>query len=309
MLSASGRSYRHAEFEEQVTTRHAFTGRMCAASRHEESVRRDSLFVDPLGYALAGSEGRRLPMGEWILVPRTRYGDDVLVRKYYQGCRQLVLLGAGMDSRAFRTFAATPRSSPGQRMLPLRELKVFEVDQQTTFDVKEPLLTDAQLTVCSRHVVGTDFSQKGRWAEDLIDHGFDCNVPTVWLLEGLLYYLKDEDVAEVMHEIGRLSSVGSAVFHDSITRHYVRAGIAPGGAPFVSGSDDYGKLWRENAGFDLSFVRNFSSVHVDRYNRCLALDERGSEAVPESCRGRDLVLFVEAEKTQDSRSDLLSSLT
>jgi len=44
-------------------------------------------------------------MGEWILVPRTRFGDDFLLRKYKEnGCRQLVLLGAGMDARAFRGF-------------------------------------------------------------------------------------------------------------------------------------------------------------------------------------------------------------
>jgi methyltransferase (TIGR00027 family) len=269
---------------------------MCAASRYEESQRPDSIFEDPLGHTLAGSEGLRQPMGAWILVPRTRYGDDFLVRKYYEGCRQLVLLGAGMDSRAFRTFSATPKSSPAQRQLSLPELRVFEVDQQTTFDVKEPLLTNAQLKVQSRHVVGTDFSEESRWVEDLLNNGFDCSVPTVWLLEGLLYYLKDHDVQQVMYDIGRMSANGSGVFHDSISRHYVRAGIAPAGAPFVSGSDDYGKLWQEMAGFNKSFVRDFGSIRVDRRSRSLLLDQRDAEARPEICRGRDLVLFVEAEK-------------
>merc|ERR1711988_1447065 len=80
--------------EPQVTTSHAFTGRMCAASRHEESARDDSLFFDPLGAVLAGNKGMDAPMGSWILVPRTRYGDDVLVERYREyGARQLVLLG------------------------------------------------------------------------------------------------------------------------------------------------------------------------------------------------------------------------
>jgi methyltransferase (TIGR00027 family) len=181
-------------------------------------------------------------------------------------------------------------------MVSLPELAVFEVDQQTTFDVKEPLLADAQLTVKSRHVVGNDFGQSGRWVENLIHHGFDVNVPTVWLLEGLLYYLVDNDVIKLMQDIGRMSAPGSAVFHDSITKDYVRAGIAPGGAPFVSGSDDYGKMWKDWAGFDSSFVRNFGSIHIDRQRRSLWLDQRGAQATPKACQGRNLVLFVEAEK-------------
>eukprot|EP00391_Amoebophrya_sp_Ameob2_P013719 CAMPEP_0178987184 /NCGR_PEP_ID=MMETSP0795-20121207/3124_1 /TAXON_ID=88552 /ORGANISM="Amoebophrya sp., Strain Ameob2" /LENGTH=305 /DNA_ID=CAMNT_0020678339 /DNA_START=422 /DNA_END=1338 /DNA_ORIENTATION=+ len=112
----------------EVETPHSFTGRMCAGSRYEEHTRKDRLFTDPQAFALAGSSGRRQPMGAWILVPRTKFGDDLLVERYHNhGARQLVLLGAGMDSRAFRL--------PG-----LPELKVFEVDQQTTFDVKEPIL-------------------------------------------------------------------------------------------------------------------------------------------------------------------------
>ena len=51
--------------------------------------------------------------------------DDFLRTHYAKGCRQLVLLGAGMDARAYR-------------MGGLDELRVFEVDQKTTFDVKEP---------------------------------------------------------------------------------------------------------------------------------------------------------------------------
>ena len=98
--------------EAQVTTNHAFTGRMCAASRYEETRRPDSLFVDELGALLAGKEGLDQPMGAWILVPRTRRGDDFLVERYKNfGARQLVLLGAGMDARAFRSFPVSGSSS------------------------------------------------------------------------------------------------------------------------------------------------------------------------------------------------------
>ena len=101
--------------EARVTTKHAFTGRMCAASRDVETKRPDSLFVDPLAHKLAGTEGRGAPMGSWILVPRTRRGDDCLVEHYGRGCRQLVLLGAGMDARAYRAFAPGADAPPDAR--------------------------------------------------------------------------------------------------------------------------------------------------------------------------------------------------
>ena len=62
-------------------------------------------------------------MGDWVMVPRTRFGDDYLREQYARGARQLVLLGAGFDARAYR-------------MPQLPDLAVFEVDQQTTFDVR-----------------------------------------------------------------------------------------------------------------------------------------------------------------------------
>jgi hypothetical protein len=134
--------------KQKVATPHAYTGRMCATSRYLECVKDDSLFDDPLALKLAGDEAKNNPMGEWILVPRTRFGNDFLLRKYKENdCRQLVLLGAGMDARAFRGFRKEIRGSSNrdgaqlsdiqpqpQSILP--ELHVYEVDQKTNFDVK-----------------------------------------------------------------------------------------------------------------------------------------------------------------------------
>jgi methyltransferase (TIGR00027 family) len=262
----------------------AFTARMCAAARWEETQRRDSIFEDPLAERLAGNEGMGSPMGSWIMTPRTRYGDDFLRSHYARGCRQLVLPGAGMDSRAFRMHG-------------LPDLRVYEVDQQTIFDVKEPLVRGETVRVASRSVVATEFTQRGKWTDDLVSAGYDPRVPTVWLLEGLFMYLSPDDGAHLMREVGQLSCTGSAVFHDAISMHYITAGIVVGGAPFIGGSDEYGRLWAEYAGFDTGFVRNFRSVAVDRARRAVVVDPRVSEATPASLAGRDVVLFVEAQKT------------
>ena len=200
--------------EQRVQTTHSYTGRMCAASRWQESKRPDSLFTEPQAKKLAGDEGLANPMGEWIMVPRTRFGDDLLRHCYARGARQLVLLGAGFDARAYRLQG-------------VEELRVFEVDQQTTFDVKEPLLVEERLLVASRHVVPTEFTERGAWAKQLGTRGFDVQVPTVWLLEGLLMYLSIEDTKVMMGEIGRLSAPSSVVFHDACSASFVAHGRGP----------------------------------------------------------------------------------
>jgi len=120
----------------------------------------------------------------------------------------------------------------------------------------------------------------------------------VWLLEGLLMYLKLEDTKALMTEMGRLSAAGSAVFHDACSANYVAAGRGPvvGGAKFLGGSDEYGTLWAMHAGFNSSYVRNFESISVDRANRRVLIDERYPEATADQCQGRNVVLFVTAQK-------------
>ena len=84
----------------RVATTHSYTGRMCAASRWIEGRRPDSLFTDPLGYKLAGAEGRKSPMGDWIMTPRTRFADD-LVREHYEGSGGPAAQPEGHDQQDF----------------------------------------------------------------------------------------------------------------------------------------------------------------------------------------------------------------
>jgi hypothetical protein len=302
---------------------------MCAASRLIESRRKDCLFYEPehIAAKLAGDEGLAAPDGEWIMVPRTRFGDDFLFKHYTKkqnACRQLVLLGAGMDARAYRLDKSLyGREKDG--------LVVFEVDQPTTFDVKEPLLADEELRVKNRVVVPFDFTEQKDaepiWplafgpppgtlslGQALIEKGFDVNVPTVWLLEGFVMYLSMNDTKLMMEEVGRISAPGSAIFHDAVTESYVADGRGPvvSGAPFIGGSDDYLGLWRQHAGFGgdgrlrgfngpntSTRVYDFArTIRVDRDQRRLLIDENDAgQAKPVVCHRKNLVLFVTTEKT------------
>lgn len=243
-------------------------------------------------------------MGSWILIPRTAYGDGVLQRAYHNdafaAARQLVLLGAGMDSRAYRPELNLP------------ELRVFEVDHGENFRVKEAILQhpDVQaafpLAVESRHVVSTDFADAGRaadsqprWARDLCAAGYDPGVPSVWLLEGLMMYLTVPQQTRLARTIGQLSCAGSVVFHDAISASYVSKRISVAGAPFVGGLDDYLGFWRQQGGFagEQSAARNINELRVDRWHGQLSVWPPRSEEVVRACaRGEDVTMFVEAWK-------------
>ncbi|CAK9033130.1 unnamed protein product [Durusdinium trenchii] len=262
---------------------HAFTARMCAGSRFLESQRSDALFVDPLASKLAGPQGLAQPMGDWIMVPRTRFGDDFVLHHYMKArpCRQLVLLGAGMDARAYR--------------LRLPELKVFEVDLPILFQEKEPLLEGETLTVQSRSVVPTDFSSGEDWSTKLQrDEHFDPTQPTVWLLEGLMMYLTDREATQTLRRIGALSAPHSALFFDAISASYVRQRIVVGGAPFLGGSDHYAEWLKEAASFGRTQVWDFNSMRVDRWNQRLSKDWARTVS-PAELYGRNVVLFVESQ--------------
>jgi len=87
------------------------TATLAAAGRARESERPDRLFDDRFAAELAGPDGFRW-MDEWRLPgmskenptigPRARSFDDLVFQAVEEGIRQIVLVAAGMDTRAFR---------------------------------------------------------------------------------------------------------------------------------------------------------------------------------------------------------------
>jgi methyltransferase (TIGR00027 family) len=106
------------------------TAHWTAAVRARESEREDRLFNDPWAFSLAGTEGL-----EWVdnrsadsvipIVLRTRFFDDFLVRiAVEKGIRQVVVMAAGLDTRAFRLAWPEP-------------MRLFELDQGPVLEYKE----------------------------------------------------------------------------------------------------------------------------------------------------------------------------
>jgi methyltransferase (TIGR00027 family) len=132
--------------------------------------------------------------GENTFVPvRTRYFDDVLLGAVERGSvAQVVLLGAGMDTRAFR--------------LPLPEyVQFFELDRAEVLNEKDVILAEIGARPrCRRHVMPVDLTRP--WSSPLQAAGFDPGAATAWVAEGLLFYLTEESVGAVLGDAADLSA-------------------------------------------------------------------------------------------------------
>ncbi len=216
----------------------AATAKWTAAARARESVRGDRLFDDPFAEALAGEQGmqwaaQRPAEALAPMVFRTRYFDDFLRRATSSpSIRQVVLLAAGLDARAYR--------------LPWPEqTTVFELDQSAVLLYKDEVLRSAGARpACARQAVAVDIA--GDWTGPLSGAGFRPDRPTCWLLEGILFYLPSEIVESLLAELSRLSSPGSwlgcdvanrATFESPLTRPWLEM-QARAGAPWLSAMDD-----------------------------------------------------------------------
>ncbi len=172
-----------------------------AAWRAEESERPDALFHDGHARGLAGPEGfemleavRELAVIEAPFVPiRTLFFDRRIVRG-----SQVVLLGAGMDARAFRLHW-----SPGTRL--------FEVERPGLLALKEQRLGRARPT-CARIPVPVDLRED--WPAALAGRGFRPELPSAWLLEGLLLYLDAPLVRSLLSRVDALAAPGSTLLAD-----------------------------------------------------------------------------------------------
>jgi methyltransferase (TIGR00027 family) len=140
--------------------------------------------------------------------------DDV-VRKILRelpSIQQIVLLGSGMDTRAYRLDI--PKS-----------VTMYELDYPRVLAYKTQTLelVGAEPT-CKRIEIGTDMAVED-WAEKLLDAGFDTMTPTMWIAEGLLYYIPKQGLLELLARVDGLSRSQSRFVFDTYDDHRVFAGL------------------------------------------------------------------------------------
>jgi len=131
---------------------------------------------------------------------RTRVLDDYFLRSVRAGARQVVLLGAGLDTRAFR-------------LAWLSGLVVFELDREDVLAFKDDVLDGLGATPkAERRPVAADLCDD--WAVPLAAAGFDPTVPTAWLAEGVLLYLPSAAERNLVDTVDRLAVGGSTLAYE-----------------------------------------------------------------------------------------------
>ncbi|MGH3868482.1 MAG: SAM-dependent methyltransferase [Pseudonocardiaceae bacterium] len=192
-----------------------------AATRAMESTRADALIDDPYAESFVTRSGTTVPMPtSWVTINdsenqseadqrwanfwaamasymgvRSRFFDEYFRDASTAGIRQVVILAAGLDTRAFRL--PWPAS-----------VELFEIDQPKVLEFKDSVLEgQGALAGCARHVVPIDL--RADWPEALLRASFDPARPTAWLAEGLLPYLPGTAAEALFAHVHRLSAVGS----------------------------------------------------------------------------------------------------
>ncbi|MER6146787.1 class I SAM-dependent methyltransferase [Streptomyces hirsutus] len=128
---------------------------------------------------------------------RTRVLDDFLLRSVQAGAHQVVLLGAGLDSRAFRL------DWPAGCV-------IFEIEREGVLAFKHDVLSGLAATPKTARVP-IPIDLRADWVAALTDAGFDATAPTAWLAEGLLFYLPRATEIQLIDTVDRLSTGGSAL--------------------------------------------------------------------------------------------------
>jgi len=217
------------------------------------------LFLSDASRQAADRLASRFPTVKDMVKTRTRYFDDMLDAQIAAGIGQVLILGAGLDTRAVR------KRSPNVRY--------FEIDDPATMELKQRCYSDACIDAGVTHIPGNYVS------DGLIDllrsNDFDFDVPTYLIWEGNVMYMPLANDKHTMLELKRhlkrfrlsfdylTESVITKTTGDTDLTILVESFEAMG-APWVSGIDDIHSLAHE---LGLRVVENFTTGELYRKYR------------------------------------------
>jgi methyltransferase (TIGR00027 family) len=199
-----------------ITTSVGATALFVATARALEAQKPDPLAVDPYAEVFCRAIGGRsadvldgkvpdheLKTPEWgehfvnFQGARTRYFDEYFRRAADAGVRQVVILAAGLDSRAYRL--AWPDGTT-----------IFELDRPQVLDFKREVLSDyGAQPRAERRELAVDL--RDDWPQALRDNGFDPAKSSAWIAEGLLIYLPAAAQEQLFSGVASLAGPGSHV--------------------------------------------------------------------------------------------------
>jgi methyltransferase (TIGR00027 family) len=162
-----------------------------SAAEHPEETKAKAAQIENLFPGLGSS-----------ICARVRYFDDFVTASVKSGIRQLVILGAGYDTRAYRIGSLKGT------------VRVFEVDHPDTQRIKMKKISEIFGSLPD-HVtfIPVDFEQEN-FGQKLERSGYNHSKKTLFILEGLVMYIPPVAVDEILGYIIRNSVKGSRIIFD-----------------------------------------------------------------------------------------------
>lgn len=141
-----------------------------------------------------------------ISLARARYTEDYLERAVSEGYTQYVLLGAGLDTFAFR------------RPDMMKRLHVYELDQPVTQGYKRARIGELGWNIPENLCfIPIDLASEDL-AAALYDEGFNGDEKSVFNWLGVTYYLEKADIISTFSRIAKASAPGSTVVFDYLDK-------------------------------------------------------------------------------------------
>ena len=187
-----------------------FTARLMAHYRAQESKRKNPLISDPFAEILAGdlslylSRHIRISEMDYPIV-RSYFIEEKLLKSWCSANKQsqIVLLGAGLDTRAYRF-----------KPLQSNNHVIFEIDFFPIIKYKKDKLQHIE-PLCEVKRLSIDLSDSDLGV-NLTKGGFSNKVPTFWILEGVAYYIEQEALQTILKQTAEISIDESQIFVDLI---------------------------------------------------------------------------------------------
>lgn len=162
---------------------------------------------------------RLVPGASNSIVARVRFFDDIVKSSINDGIEQLVILGAGYDTRAYRIEG-------------LDEIKVLEVDHPATQSIKIEKITEIFGSLPD-HVTYVPMDlELDKFGQQLLESGYNKSLKTLFIMEGLLMYLSPEIVDQILSFVVHNSGKGSAIIFD-----YIPLSVVDGTCEFEAGQN------------------------------------------------------------------------
>lgn len=202
---------------------------------------------------------------------RVRFIDEHIKECHKNGLEQLVILGAGYDSRAYRIDELKDG------------VKVFEVDHPATQEYKLKIL-ETLFETLSENVIFVPYQLGNEgFKKQLFDKGYDKNKKSLFIMEGLIMYLDPEAVKNLFSLISQISCLGSSVIFD-----FLPPGIEDGSIKNRGGKNMYKWARKKGEPFKFSIGKNqlsnflspigFNNINIITAQQCRDLYFKGNRS-------------------------------